>query len=140
MNILKQLPILMVALGALALAGCNDTAAGMAEDTSENAAAVEEAADEAAENAKEAADDVVEAGEDAVASHLTAQIKSAYIANPILNEDNVRINVESDAEQVILKGSVATEEQHEMALEIAKKVIEEDGDGQNLVDELTMES
>ncbi len=128
-----------LAVAALAIVGCNDTAAGMAEDTSENAEAVAEGSERAAEAAENAADNVGEATADVAATTLTARIKSAYVANPILNEDNVKIDVDSSAEQVVLKGYVATKEQHEMAVSIAQKVIEEAGDDQKLIDNLTMQ-
>lgn len=138
MTLFKNTTLIIVALAALGLAGCNDTAAGMAEDTAENSRAVAEGAEQVGEEVKETADDVAEAGEDALASQLTARIKSSYVANPILNEDNVKIDVDSTADSVELNGTVGTKEQHEMAISIAEKVIEEAGDGQKLVDNLTV--
>ncbi len=133
----KTLAIVFFALASFGLYGCNDTAAGMAEDTQENAQAVAEKSEEVAEDAREAADDVVEAGEDAAAAtNLTTRIAAQFATNAVLNDPGVDINVDSTAENVTLKGHVANAEQKDMAEKIAKETIEEAGSGQKLVNEL----
>lgn len=125
----KTLAIVALALMSFGLFGCNDTAAGMAEDTKENAAVVEESAENMAE-------DVGEAAEDASASTLTARIKSALIANPITNEPDAKINVESTADMVSLNGEVGSEKQKSEAEEIAKEILKEVGATQELKNNL----
>lgn len=130
----------ILALMGLGLFGCNDTAAGMAEDTKENtevvAEATKEAADEVAESAEKMAEDVGEATADAAATTLTARIKSALVANPITNEPNAKINVESTADMVMLVGSVASQKQKDEAGEIAKEVLKEVGATQKFENKL----
>lgn len=138
---LRTIPaIALLAFASLGLIGCNDTAAGMAEDTKENTQAVADASEEMADNVQEgaekAADDVVEAGKGVAATTLTARIKSALIANPITNESNVKIDVDSTAEMVTLSGYVVTDKQKEEAEQIAKEIIRETGATQKFENKL----
>lgn len=138
---LKTIPaIALLAFASLGIIGCNDTAAGMAEDTKENTQAVADASEEMADNVQEgaekAADDVVEASKGVAATTLTARIKSALIANPITNESNVEINVDSTAEMVTLSGHVVTAKQKEEAEQIAKEILRETGATQKFENKL----
>lgn len=125
----KTLGIAIIALMSLGIYGCNDTVEGAAEDTKENAEAVERAAEDMAE-------DVEEATEDVAATTLTARIKSAIVANPITNEDDADINVESDAEMVRLEGYVGSEEAKAEAGEMAQAVLDETNASQTLENNL----
>ncbi len=121
--------IAVFALSSISLMGCNDTAAGMAEDTKENTAAAagatEEAADNVAKTAENMAEDVGEAAADAAATTLTARIKAALIANPITNDPDVTINVEADKDTVRLEGMTVTQGQKDEAGQIAKEILKE---------------
>jgi len=140
MNLRTTPAIALLAFASLGLIGCNDTAAGMAEDSKENTQAVADSTKEAAENVQEgaekAADDVAEMGKGIAASTLTTRIKSALIANPITNESNVKIDVESTAEMVTLNGYVVTQKQKDEAEQIAKEIIRETGATQKFVNKL----
>ncbi|QYK52257.1 MAG: BON domain-containing protein [Fimbriimonadaceae bacterium] len=138
---LRTIPaIVLLAFASIGLFGCNDTAAGMAEDTKENTQAVADASEEMADNVQEgaekAADDVVEASKGVAATTLTARIKSALIANPITNESNVKIDVDSTAEMVTLSGYVVTDKQKEEAEQIAKEIIRKTGASQKFENKL----
>lgn len=133
----KTLALVFFALAGFGIYGCNDTAAGMAEDTKENAEAVADKSEEVAEDVKDSADDVVEAGEDAAAAtNLTTRITAQFATNAVLNDPGVDIDVDSTSETVTLKGTVANAEQKDMAEKIAKETIEEAGSGQKLVNDL----
>lgn len=134
------LALAFLTIASLGLFGCNDTAAGMAEDSTENTQAVADATKDAAENVEEAAEDaadnVVEAGKGVAATTLTARIKSALIANPITNESNVLINVNSTADTVTLEGHVVTQAQKEQAELLTKEIIRETGATQKFENKL----
>lgn len=114
----RTLGIAAIALMSIGLFGCNDTAAGMAEDTKENATVVEESAENMAE-------DVGEVAENTSASTLTPRIKSALVANPITNDPDIEINVDSTKDMVTLTGHVSTQKQKDEAGEIAKEILKE---------------
>ncbi|MBX3113880.1 MAG: BON domain-containing protein [Fimbriimonadaceae bacterium] len=138
---LKTIPaIALLAFASLGIIGCNDTAAGMAEDTKENTQAVADAskemADDVQEGAEKAADDVVEASKGVAATTLTARIKSALLANPITHESNIKIDVDSTPEMVTLNGYVVTQKQKDEAEEIAKEILKETGATQKLENKL----
>jgi osmotically-inducible protein OsmY len=129
----RTLGIAAIALMSFGLFGCNDTAAGMAEDTKENAAVVEKGAENMAE-------DVGEVAENASASTLTPRIKSALVANPITNDPKVSINVESTADMVTLNGHVTTQKQKDEAGEITKQILKEVGATQKFENKLEVTS
>ncbi len=129
----KTLGIAAIAIMSLGLFACNDTAAGMAEDTKENAEVVEKKSEEMAE-------DVGEAAENAVASTLSTRIKAALVANPITNDPAVSINVNSTADVVTLEGHVATEKQKSEAAEIANQILKETDAKQKLDNKLEVKA
>lgn len=139
----KTYGMLLLAIMSLGLVACNDTAAGMAEDTKENtevvADATKEAADNVADSAEKMAEDVGEATKDVAASTLTTRIKSALIANPITNEPDAKINVDSDKDVVALNGTVGSEKQKNEAAEIAKEILKEVGATQKFENNLEVQ-
>lgn len=121
--------IALLVLPMAMLAACNDTAKGMAEDTKENADAVGKATDKMA-------DDVGEMSKDAAASALTTRIKAAIVANPILNDKDNLVNVDSTAEEVKLSGHVVSSEAKEEAQKLAEQILKEVGATQKLTNDL----
>lgn len=121
--------IALLVLPMAMLAACNDTAKGMAEDTKENADAVGKATDKMA-------DDVGEMSKDAAASTLTTRIKAAIVANPILNDKDNLVNVDSTAEEVKLSGHVVSSEAKEEAQKLAEQILKEVGATQKLTNDL----
>ncbi|MEX2243865.1 MAG: BON domain-containing protein [Fimbriimonadaceae bacterium] len=67
---------------------------------------------------------------------LTPKIKSALIANPILNEDGNLIDVTTDKETVTLSGHVMTLEAKNEATQIAQKVLDDSDSDFTLVNNL----
>lgn len=121
---LKLLPFL-AAFALVGVWGCDDTAAGMKEDTAENTEAAREAGEEAVEETKEATEDVA-------ATTLTTRIKSAIVANPVLNDPGAVIDVESTGDYVALNGHVISQEQKDEAEQMAQQVLDETGATQEL--------
>lgn len=121
--------IALLVLPMAMLAACNDTAKGMAEDTKENADAVGKATDKMA-------DDVGEMSKDAAASALTTRIKAAIVANPMLNDKDNLVNVDSTAEEVKLSGHVVSSEAKEEAQKLAEQILKEVGATQKLTNDL----
>ncbi|MFM9873891.1 MAG: BON domain-containing protein [Fimbriimonadaceae bacterium] len=140
---MNKIGILVLALMCFGAFGCNDTVKGAATDTKQNtevaADATKEAADNVAKTADKMADDVGEATADAAATTLTARIKSALIANPITNDPNAKINVESDRDMVRLEGTVASDKQKNEASEIAKAILKEVGATQKFENNLKVQ-
>ncbi len=133
LNILKAfLPMTALSLCLYATTGCNDTAKGMEKDSQENSAAAAESAAAANENMKEAAGDV------GAAATLTPMIKSAIVANPILNDNGNMIDVDSTDNGVRLKGTVISEEVKKMAEQMAAKIMAENKSDQKLINELVV--
>ncbi len=120
----KLLPFL-AAFAMFGVIGCDDTAEGMKEDTQQNTEAAKEAGEEAVENTKEATEDIS-------ATTLTARIKSAIVANPVLNDPGAVIDVESTGDYVALNGHVISQEQKDEAEQMAKQVLDETGAKQEL--------
>lgn len=123
---------LVLAAGTLLATGCDDTAAGAAEDTREISKSVGEGAERAAESTSEATRSAV------AATVLTPEIKGAIVANPLLNDPANTINVESDDESVRLTGTVKTEEMKRTAGEIAQRILDEQHASQTLRNELSV--
>ncbi len=133
LNILKAiLPMTALSLCLYATTGCNDTAKGVEKDSKEAGAAVEEGAAVAGENIKEGAGDI------GAAATLTPMIKSAIVANPILNDNGNMIDVDSTDNGVRLKGTVVSEEVKKMAEQMAAKIMAENKSDQKLINELVV--
>ena len=122
-----------LAAGILALAGCSNTAEGMKEDA--NNAGRETA--QTVENTREAAG---EAAENAAASTLTPRIKTAIVADTLLNDDKNRIDVDSREGVVTLRGHVATQDLKDHAEKVARKIMDEADAKETLRNELVVGS
>lgn len=130
-----------IAVGALAvgLVGCNDTAQGVSKDTQENMEAVEKKGDEVGKDLKRTADDAGSKMEDiGQAAKLTPQIQGAISANPLLNDKDNSINVDTDKDHVWLKGHVSSEAFKADAEQIAKKILTENSATQTVKNELVV--
>lgn len=73
---------------------------------------------------------------DATEAVLTPKIKSAIIANPILNDPNNLIDVMTEGGTVYLRGHVVSEEAKSEATQIAQQVLNESESSFPLVNEL----
>jgi hypothetical protein len=73
---------------------------------------------------------------DATEAILTPKIKSAIIANPILNDPNNLIDVMTEGGTVYLRGHVVSEEAKSEATQIAQQVLDESESKFPLVNEL----
>jgi osmotically-inducible protein OsmY len=135
----------IVAILALSAIGCNDTAEGVKNDTRDNSinasSKLKEGLDSGANMAKDAANEASNAGKDmSAAAQLTPRIKNAINADPLLNSDGNRIDVDSTKEAVTLTGHVLSEELKEKASKIAKEELTKAKAGQKLVNELSVEA
>lgn len=75
-------------------------------------------------SAENTVDTVGEAARDAAAATtLTPDIKAAIVANDSLNDPSNLINVESTDEKVVLEGYVRSQEQKDLAEQIARKTL-----------------
>ena len=128
---------LAIILSSLYLVGCGNTAEGVAEDTRNNTKAAQEGAENAgkaaagaaSEAGKAVANGTNELGKAAAdagnAAKLTPTIKSAIVADNLLNDPSNEIDVDVDAETVTLKGHVKDQKSKDRAEEITKKVLED---------------
>jgi osmotically-inducible protein OsmY len=82
---------------------------------------------------------VQEDTQDTVEAVLTPKIKSAIIANPILNEDGNVIDVETEDGVVYLRGHVMTQEAKDEASQIAQRVLDESESDYRLLNELEIQ-
>ena len=143
--------ILASVFGVMAAVGCDDTARGVEKDSAEAATetakvaektgeAVVEGAEKAGEAVKEGAEAAAEATENAAAAaKLTPAIKAAILANPLLNEPENEVNVETTESEVRLEGKVKSAQLKNDAERIAKKIIEEQAGKQRVVNNLRVE-
>ncbi|MES1228341.1 MAG: BON domain-containing protein [Armatimonadota bacterium] len=148
---MKTLPIVLATatLAALVLVGCGNTAEGLKEDANKNAQnagpAIKDMGEKAGEGLKDlgqksgeavkgaggkigdatskAPEAAKQAGDNIGAKALGAQIKAAFVANPITNSPDVGIDVDADTNAVNLKGHVGTQEQKDEAERIAKEIL-----------------
>ncbi len=67
---------------------------------------------------------------------MTPKIKSAIIANPILNDPDNLVDVETSGETVYLRGHVVSQEAKNEATQIAQRVLDEADSKFQLVNEL----
>lgn len=114
---MTKLCLALVAAFAV-LAGCSNTAEGVAEDTKNNV-------DRASETMEEGG-----------AAALTPRIKSAIVADSELNDEKNQIDVDTTEEKVELKGHVATQELRTKAEQIARDVMKDAEAKQELVNSL----
>lgn len=134
----------IVAILALSAIGCNDTAEGAKNDMRDNSinasSKLKEGLDSGANMAKDAANEASNTGQDmSAAAQLTPRIKNAINADPQLNLDGNRIDVDSTKETVTLTGHVLSEELKEKAFKIAKEELTNAKAGQKLINQLSVE-
>ena len=146
-------PCAVVALCAIALVGCGNTAQGLQQDANRNSAAAataaKEAADNAAVNTKDAADFTSSASKaagekasdaaknaGAALKDVTAKagagafglrIKAALASNPITNAPDVHVDVNVDDAKVRLSGTTGTKEESDEAYRITKALVSREG-------------
>lgn len=132
---MKNYYAIALVLSGLYVCGCANTAEGMAEDAKNNSKAAQEGAQEAGKAAAGAAseagkavangaNELGKAASDAGnAAKLTPTIKSALIADSMLNDPANEIDVDVDTETVNLKGHVKDQKTKDRAEEITKKVL-----------------
>lgn len=133
---------MVVAGVALALSGCESTVRGAREDTSE----VPSETSRAVKNVGEAASEGIQAGakateafaENAGEAMLSAQIKSAIVANPRLNDPNNVIKVETNDSTVTLIGSVKSAKDKATAGDIAQQILKDKNASQKLENNLAV--
>ncbi len=70
---------------------------------------------------------------------MTPKIKSAIISNPILNDPDNLVDVETSGSTVYLRGHVETQEAKDEATQIAQRVLDENGAKFQLVNELEIQ-
>jgi len=117
---------------SMLLVGCNDTAAGVEKDSAEAGRAIEETTENTVKGIEEGSKDA------GAALTLTPMIKSAIVANPMLNDPKNEINVESNDDVVTLTGYVATAEMKDMAESLAKEVMKDNDAKQTLKNDLVV--
>ncbi len=130
---LNALLILAALMSFGLMLGCQNTAEGMKEDAQRNEANVKEESADVGERIREGA-------ADAAATGLTGLIKTAIVANPLLNDPANKIDVNSTADQVELTGHVKTADLKKTAGEIAAQIMKEQGAKQPLKNELEVKA
>lgn len=124
---LKNAYLAVALLSGIALAACDNTAAGVKKDAEINAdkaaAAADRAEDRAAPAAREAAADTREAARDAgsaaAAAIETIDVKSALMADRTVDASHINVDTFHETKTVVLKGSVKTATQRDEAARIA---------------------
>ncbi len=126
--------VLAICLGGagFGIAGCQNTAEGVAQDTKKDAMAVGGAADKAADQTKMAA------GNAGDAVTLTPKVKSAIIADAKLNDPKNLIDVDTKDGMVYLKGHVGSNDLKKLAGDIATKTVTESGSKDTVMNQLTV--
>ena len=132
-----------VLAGLVMLAGCSNTLSGAQQDASKDTQAVGTAAQNAAADTKQAAIRVGAAADQAAAdvkaaTLLTPLIKTAIIRDPVLNDPHNRINVNTEAAVVHLRGHVTDAGMRQRAEQDAQKVLSDHHSSQRISDELTV--
>jgi len=136
---------LCVSSAGFGLVGCQNTVAGLKEDTDKNAPVIENAAEKAVDATKRAAQTADEklksttanAGD---AANLTPKVKSAIVANSKLNDPKNLINVDTKDGVVFLKGHVASNDEKKLAGDIAAKTVQNAGSKDTVMNQLTVTS
>jgi osmotically-inducible protein OsmY len=118
---------LVVGFGAV---GCQNTAEGVAEDSSNAGKAIETGAVEAGKATQDAAKDT------SAALSLTPKVKNAILMDAELKDPRNEIDVDSADNVVHLKGHVTSNEMKAKAGEIAQRVLKDAGATDKLSNEL----
>ena len=131
---LKNGYLAIALMSGLALAACDNTAAGVKKDAEINADKAATAADRADDKAdaaadraepaaREAAEDTKEAARDASgavkAAVETVDVKSALMADRTVDASHINVDTFHETKTVVLKGSVKTATQRDEAARIA---------------------
>ena len=114
-------------LSSLSLAACSNTAAGVEQDTRENADKAAAAADKAEDKARPAAEEAAaetkeaarEAGSAIKGGVETIDVKSALMADRTVDASHIDVDTFHETKTVVLKGSVKTATQRDEAARIA---------------------
>jgi osmotically-inducible protein OsmY len=118
-------------LGGLLLvtaAGCNKSADETADTTAEAGANAAQAGANAADNAGDAAGNAAKDAGDAMSdaaggvtnAGVTAKVKNAINMSPAIDNTKSKVNVDTKDDQVILRGTVATAKEKQVAEQLAK--------------------
>jgi len=130
---MKTLTLMSLAMMlSIGLLGCNDTAAGVEKDASEAGQAISETTENTVKGIEEGSKDA------SAAATLTPMVKSAIVANPMLNDPDNSINVDANDDEVILTGHVDTEEMKKMAGDLAMEVLKDNNAKQKLRNDLVV--
>lgn len=121
--------VLAIAVGA---AACDNTARGMRDDAEENRAKAAEAQRDATDRAAEAGRDTAAAARDAAGSAAaavgaateTVDVKSALMADTLVDASDINVDTVAATKTVVLKGSVPTAAQKAEAERIAQREAE----------------
>lgn len=151
---LEKKTLLLGGIAALAfgvLAGCDDTAAGVEEDAEEAAYSTEQAGEEVAQGAYEAGEAVEQGTEDAIddtgeavagagqeidAELIALDIEMAIETDPVLEDGVTEVYVENENNTLYLRGTVASQEMADEAIEIAQAEVANEGATYDVVSEL----
>jgi osmotically-inducible protein OsmY len=124
---LKNAYLAVALLSGIALAACDNTAAGVKKDAEINADKAAAAADRAEDKAEPAARDAAastreaarDAGSAAAAAIETIDVKSALMADRTVDASHINVDTFHETKTVVLKGSVKTATQRDEAARIA---------------------
>lgn len=114
-------------MSGLALAACDNTAAGVRKDADANAdkaaTAADEAKDKAAAEGRDAAADTKEAARDTgdalKGAVETIDVKTALMADRTVDASHINVDTFHETKTIVLKGSVKTATQRDEAARIA---------------------
>jgi osmotically-inducible protein OsmY len=124
---LKNAYLAVALLSGIALAACDNTAAGVKKDAEINAEKAATAADRAEDKAEPAAREAAaetreaarDAGSAAAAAIETIDVKSALMADRTVDASHINVDTFHETKTVVLKGSVKTATQRDEAARIA---------------------
>jgi osmotically-inducible protein OsmY len=124
---LKNAYLAVALLSGIALAACDNTAAGVKKDAEINAEKAATAADRAEDKAEPAAREAAaetreaarDAGSAAAAAIETIDVKSALMADRTVDASHINVDTFHETKTVVLKGSVKTAAQRDEAARIA---------------------
>lgn len=106
------LPLIAVCVFVVGAAACDETGRGVDRDPAE-------AADEAREAPDDARQTAGEVGAEIDATLEAMDVKAALMADESIDASNINVEVLDDTKMVVLKGSVASQEQKARAERIA---------------------
>lgn len=165
---MKKLTIGLIAVlsASLAIVGCSNTAEGVKDDSAQLSNDAANAGQAAVQAGQEAANDVANAGQAAgeavvngakaidnaaenageavanagTAALVTGKVKTAIVANNILNDSKNTINVDTVNGKVVLTGTVQNKAAKDLAGQTAKKVLTDNKYTETVDNQLTVGS